>query len=703
MNFKSKWICAAEFALLEPIDVYHKQFADVEVEKTPEELKNNHCMFRKTFEANGANKYTIDISADDYYKLYVNGTFVCQGPGGGYHDKYYYNTADITPYVNDGKNVIAVHVYYQGLINRVWNSGDNRQGMIADVYCNGEYAFGTDSSWLYGYAREYVSGGTIGYETQYIENIDFNLAVPDWNKVDFAADGYANAAEKENDDHVFVDCVPCVDVYTIKPQSAEKLDSGHWFVDFGKEYTGQIHFAAKGGKGEKVIVRCGEETDGAHSVRYDMRCNCKYEETCTLSGGSDEFLFYDYKAFRYAEIICDSDCVDNSSIDMIVRHHKFDETAYKFECNNKLLCNVWDICTQTLKIGTQEFYLDCPSREKGQYLGDFMVTGLAHMYVTGDWEMYRKALLEFAYSSKVCPGIMAVAPGAFMQEIADFSLIYPYEVLTYFKYTGDIDTVSQLMPYIDNLIKYFGMYKRPDGLLEGVHEKWNLVDWPQNLRDDYDFDLPSHTGDTGCHNVVNAYYYIALKTTEQLKDILGIAHDSCSEAVKQAYIREFYKPELGLFTDTKESMHTALHSNVLPAFAGMVPEQAQENVKKLIMDKGLCCGVWFSYFVLKALANMGAYDEEYRLIVNDSIHSWSNMIKEGATTCYEAWGREQKWNTSLCHPWACSPVVALVEDIMGIAPDSFAKGALQAQPHMPEGLTLDVTLPCKGGQINFKR
>jgi hypothetical protein len=112
-----------------------------------------------------------------------------------------------------------------------------------------------------------------------------------------------------------------------------------------------------------------------------------------------------------------------------------------------------------------------------------------------------------------------------------------------------------------------------------------------------------------------------------------------------------------LFTDTEESTHASLHSNVLPACFGIAPEESIENIKNHIMQKGLCCGVWFSYFVLKALAKMGAYEEEYQLIVNRTEHSWYNMISEGATTCYEAWGKEQKFNTSLCHPWASSPII----------------------------------------------
>lgn len=71
-----------------------------------------------------------------------------------------------------------------------------------------------------------------------------------------------------------------------------------------------------------------------------------------------------------------------------------------------------------------------------------------------------------------------------------------------------------------------------------------------------------------------------------------------------------------------------------------------------------------SYFVLKALCKAGRYEDAYRLIVNKSEHSWLNMVSEGATTCFEAWGKDQKWNTSLCHPWACAPISVLAEDIL---------------------------------------
>ena len=47
----------------------------------------------------------------------VNGVFVTQGPAAGYSFHYFYNRVDLSKFVHPGENTIAVHTYYQGLIN----------------------------------------------------------------------------------------------------------------------------------------------------------------------------------------------------------------------------------------------------------------------------------------------------------------------------------------------------------------------------------------------------------------------------------------------------------------------------------------------------------------------------------------------------------------------------------------------------------
>ena len=72
-------------------------------------------------------------------------------------------------------------------------------------------------------------------------------------------------------------------------------------------------------------------------------------------------------------------------------------------------------------------------------------------------------------------------------------------------------------------------------------------------------------------------------------------------------------------------------------------------------------GVYMAYFALAALKNAGEYDTCIELATDEG--AWLNMIREGATLTYEAWGKDQKWNTSLCHPWATAPLIIFSDKV----------------------------------------
>ena len=148
----------------------------------------------------------------------------------------------------------------------------------------------------------------------------------------------------------------------------------------------------------------------------------------------------------------------------------------------------------------------------------------------------------------------------------------------------------------------------------------------------------------------------------------------------------FYDEEKGLFRDSTTSGHCALHSNIYPLYFGICPQERTKRIADFLVEKGLSCGVLTGYFYLKALAAARRYDDVYKMLVNESEHGWVNMIREGATTCWEAWGKEQKWNTSLCHPWASGPIPVIIEDIAGYIPDPEQECGYRHEPHVPEEL-----------------
>lgn len=135
--FCGKWITDDEFFKTPARNVFSRQLQRLNLDCSLH--RDRHILFRKSFACNEAiKKAVIYISADDYYKLYINGQFVAQGPAASYHHIYNYNEIDVSEYLKQGENLIAVHTLYQGLINRVWQSGDNRHGLIFDLEVNGQ-------------------------------------------------------------------------------------------------------------------------------------------------------------------------------------------------------------------------------------------------------------------------------------------------------------------------------------------------------------------------------------------------------------------------------------------------------------------------------------------------------------------------------------------------------------------------------------
>ena len=125
----------------------------------------------------------------------------------------------------------------------------------------------------------------------------------------------------------------------------------------------------------------------------------------------------------------------------------------------------------------------------------------------------------------------------------------------------------------------------------------------------------------------------------------------------------------------------------------------EQLVGDYLVSRGMVCGVYMAFFLLKGLARLGRYQEVWDYLVSQGENSWYNMVREGGTTCFEAWGAEQKWNTSLCHPWASAPISVLIEDLAGLAPTTPGKD-WRFDPHFPPSaghLTLEVPTPegCK--------
>ncbi|RFZ79575.1 rhamnosidase [Lacrimispora amygdalina] len=690
------WYTIDQLKDIEPENPYHKETQPKELRKFG--VENLHVLARSTFTVDQTpSEYTLYLSADDYYKLYINGNFITQGPAPAYPEKYYYNKIDITPYLLEGDNVIAVHLYYFGAVNRVFNSADGRFGVAAEIV-NEQTLTSTSLAWKHMISNAY-SGETVGYTVQYLEDFDSRKWDEEWNQLAFDDSTWEEMSLAQWADYQLIE--QPTQTLAIKEQPVElisEISQGHWKVDVGQEVTGSLVLRAKGASGQKIEIRCAEDLDENGDVHYDWPQKIKYQEFWTLADGECRLEAYEYKGFRYAELIVDEG-VELLEVKLLLRHYPMDEALCTLTSSVPNLDAVFQLCKNGVRLGTQEGYIDCPTREKGQYLGDSMITSRSQVWLTGKTDMLRKCVDQFAQTRTISEGLMSVSPGSYMQEIADFSLLWSQLLMTDYSFTGDKEFLRTYYPTAKGIVTYFKTFERQDFLLEDVYEKWNLVDWPQEFRDDYDFDLGgadvmNDPVGKGCHNVINALYLGAYKVLNQIETILDLPLTPGWDTLYQSFLKVFYNEQTKLFIDAEGSNHSALHSNMYPLYFDFAPAEAKETMTNLLIERGFNCGVMTTYFIMKDLARAGRKDVVYQLLISEEENSWMNMIKNGATTCSEVWEKTKKWNFSFCHPWASAPISIIIEEIAGITLNPDTSDGFVFQPAVPDEVDIfSLTVP----------
>ena len=77
-------------------------------------------------------------------------------------------------------------------------------------------------------------------------------------------------------------------------------------------------------------------------------------------------------------------------------------------------------------------------------------------------------------------------------------------------------------------------------------------------------------------------------------------------------------------------------------------EQAKNNLIEMIKLKGLTCSNLFMTPLMFLFLKNNHQEQLLNQLILDK-DGWLNMIKEGATTTFEAFYKDKKWNTSLLH------------------------------------------------------
>lgn len=655
-NFEGKWITTPEFENLPKTNVFHRQLdkrSEKKVRDLASKIQNRHILFRKTFQLNTSPQNAkLYFSADDHAKVYINGEFVAMGPTAGYHFNYFYHEVDVSKFLKQGKNTIAIHSYYQGYINRVWVSGDYRHGFICDIISDGKTLLKTDDTWKYAIHAAFSDAkNKIGYATQFAEHYDASAKEVNFQLQNYDDSTWQNAKLVKNPDYTLAPSpLPLLVFENIRPVEVKQLSENKIFIDFGAMYVGYFEMSAKGNKGDTIETRFAQELNEDGSIRYKTRANCTYQEYFTLSGKTDILNQYDYKSFRYAEIVLPKNAkADLHSFKLIARHMPFELKAKNKYQGDKKAEEVWNLCVRSLQYGVQEQIQDCMDREKGYYLGDGTYTILTYCMLTKDFAPMRKLIDDFLRTSFINRGLVTCANCSFIQEIAEYPLMMFMLMPILAERQEDKEFLRERMGNFKDILDYYKeAYAQPNGLLSNL-DKWCVVEWPKKWQDGYDVNIEQDEICATMHNVINAWYIGAIRAYNKSAKILGEPEYPNEKQLSQAFYETFYDPQKKLFKDSATSSHISFPANVYPYFMGLYPnEECRKNIVAMIDRYRLTKAMLFASFpTIAALQRDGEYKLAYELLTDD--RTWRRMLADGATATFEGWHKNAKENISLFH------------------------------------------------------
>ncbi|MGZ4048645.1 MAG: alpha-L-rhamnosidase-related protein [Bacteroidia bacterium] len=702
--------------------------------------------FRKTFSLNNKlASFVVHVSADNRYKLYVNGTLVSLGPARADLFHWNYETVDIARYLHAGDNVIAAVV---------WNYGDYkaehqisfRTGFILQGNSGEEKIVNTNSSWkcikdssysplqpdlIYSY---YVAGP--GEKIDYAkypdrwENNQYNDEA--WTQAKQIVIGLPKGIFQSDLSWMLIPrSIPQVELTTQRLQKV-RIVSGISLPDsFPSAATS---FTVPANTSVKILLDNGALTNAYPVLQFnkgkDAHISLGYAEALYIDEGNSKnwkaqhtkgnrnevegkrfvgvkdelitdgnehtFTSLAWRTYRYmqVEIKTADEPLTINDLYGIFTGYPFELKA-KFTSDNDTLEKIFETGWRTARLDAMETYMDCPYYEQLQYVGDTRIQAMVSLYNAGDDRLMRNAISQIDYS-RMAEGItLSRYPTANAQEIPTFSLWWIGMLNDYYMYRNDPSFVQQFLPGERQVLQFFNKYQQPDGSLKNA-PYWEFTDWAEGKG--WQSGMPPF-GTDGSSAALDLQLLWAYQVAARLEDSLGM-RVFANEYKKRAAIltetikRKYWDNTKQLFADTREKNYFSQHTNTLAILTNIIKgEQAKQLAQKIISDTSLTqATIYFQYYVNQALRKTG-----FGNLYLDRLQVWKDNLAMGLTT----WAEISDINAarSDCHAWGASPNIEFFRAVLGIDTDAPGFTKIKIEPHLGKLKKVSGSIPHPNGEI----
>ncbi|MBQ9730393.1 MAG: hypothetical protein IJV80_06255, partial [Clostridia bacterium] len=559
----------------------------------------------------------------------------------------------ITPYLKEGENAVAIHVwYFGGWFSRTFVSP---AGLIFEIQADGKTVCASGENTLARKSRAYESGRKQAISGQLGWTFFYNATGEDCWKT--TGTGMKNAVVREKNctfypRPIFKHEIKALHAFKIVEQSADKK---HYLVDLGEEVVGYPYLAlGSSSANNRLVVAYGELLENGKVKQKIGNRNFSFEYVA--KAGENDFSHYMLRlACRYLEIFAEEP-IELTAASLYPQTYPVKVKEAKFE--NELDQRIYDVCVNTLKLCMMEHYVDCPWREQSLYVFDSrnqMLCGY-NAFEGGNTE-YARANLKLMSKDRRKDNLLAICyPTSTDLTIPSFSLHYFTAILEYAEQTGDLEFVKEVYPKLLSVIGAF-VAQRKDGLVcrFGGENHWNFYDWSDYLEGELG---KSQTAIPDL--MVNVLFVIALENFQKIAEKIGetFLYNGILEETRNCARKAFYSAEKGAFTVLEGTEQFTVLGNALAVLAGMTNQAESEAIaEKIQAGEFTDCSLSMKMFKYDALLKTD--EEKYaEQVLNEIRADYKMMLDAGSTTVWETLEGAKAFGNSgsLCHGWSAVPV-----------------------------------------------
>jgi len=716
-------------------------------------IKAQAAYFRREFTLNNkGTSLTIRISAATRYRLYVNGVSLLSGPCKGDRFRHYYETIDVSKYLQWGHNIIAVKVAAYppyDAVSSEYSDGIGPQcefGTAAGpcLLVSGEVlsydgkkmaSIGTgETAWKVCLddaiqwktpKLSFWMGGMESVDGAKIPNGWINSPNPDgtWGLADIRWPVHPNGTGGICPFHLQPRPIPLMyetqteftremplrpeDVtsfsfadgpVTIPPYTHTAVE-----LDAGVLTTAYVELPVSGGKGTEIIMRYAECYTGETLTDKGDRCDCVnfrldgHQDHYYPSGAQEEYAPLWFRTFRFIRIE-----IQTGEHPLTLVKPKITETGYPLEQKSTFqspdtnLNKLWEISARTLQRCMHETYEDCPYYEQLQYIMDTRLQILFTYALSGDTRMALRTIDDY-HASILPEGILQSRyPCQVTQVIPMFALHWVFMLEDYYEQTGDLTVPRRYRPTVDNVLDWYARHIGNMGLV-GRTEYWQFTDWVEKWEGQHGMSFASRVGPSTSNNLS---YVLALRSAARMNRLTGrndaaAAYEADADMILENIQKHCWDDAEKLYREGPDVDEYGQHSQVLAVLTGLATDPKALMLRTLDKEDLLPCSFPWMFYFIRALEEVGLYDRTS--VFFDRL---TGFVELNATTVPERHFTVR----SECHAWGAFPLYEFTRIFLGVRPGAPGWREIIIRPHigLAPGCQGIATTPVGDVEVNWE-